>query len=136
MKKTVLLTIATLLFATIAFNANAQDGARKRVDLKSESVTSRGANPEVKADRPSSDAPAASRGNGAGTCYIYLHNYSAYSIDIYVDGYWEGTLGAYADSYVPTGTGYTTLYGWSVGRTKEWKFSGASCSSSYDYYFY
>jgi hypothetical protein len=137
MKKTIFIATMALFLSAVSYTSYAQGGgARERVDLKSQDVKSRGANAEVKAERPTTDQPAASRGSGSGTCYVYLHNYTSYSIDIYVDGYWEGTLAAYGDSYVPTGTGYTSVYGWSVGRTKEWKFSGASCNSSYDYYFY
>jgi len=137
MKKTFLVAAMALLMSTVTYNTYAQGGgARERVDLKAQDVKSRGANPEIKSDRPTTDQAGASRGSGSGTCYVYLHNYTSYSIDIYVDGYWEGTLAAYGDAYVPTGTGYTTMYGASVGRTKEWKFSGASCNSSYDYYFY
>lgn len=135
MKKTVLIALVALFVTALSFNANAQGGGRNKVELKGQDVTTRGANPEVKADRPTSDA-AAPRGSGSETCYVYLHNYTSYSIDIYVDGYWEGTLGAYDDAYVSTGSGYTTMYGWSVGRTREWKFSGASCYGSRDYYFY
>lgn len=135
MKKTIAVT-CLLLFLGAALNTVSAQDARKRVDMKAENVSSRGANPEVKSDRPTTDATSSkSRGSGSGTCYVYLHNYTAYTIDIYIDGYYEGTLGAYADNYVPTGTGYTTMYGLSVGKTKEWKFSGANCNSSYDYYF-
>lgn len=136
MRKVLLFAATTLVFAAMTLTTNAQKEARKRIDLKATEVTSRGANPNIKGDRPTTDAPAASRGNGSYTCWVYLHNYTAYSIDIYVDGYWEGTLGAWADSYVSTGSGYTTMYGLSVGKTREWNFSGADCYGSYDYYFY
>ncbi|MCW5908340.1 MAG: hypothetical protein KIS94_10795 [Chitinophagales bacterium] len=137
MKRTVLFATMALLFTVFATNVNAQEGNRKRIDLKAQDLKESGANPEVKADRPATDAPkTGTRGSGPGTCYAYLHNYTSYTIDIYVDGYWEGTLSAWGDAYVATGTGYTTMYGRSIGKTKEWKFNGATCNSYLDYYFY
>lgn len=135
--KKVLFSLLALAVLVFAYNpTKAQGDERKKIELKSADVTTRGANPNIKEDRPTTDDVKSSRGSGSGTCYVYLHNYTGYSIDIYVDGYWEGTLGKYDDAWVTTGSGYTSLYGVSVGRTKEWKFSGAYCYGSYDYYFY
>lgn len=144
MRKIAMLTMLSL-FVTLVTSSNvfAQSAGstnapgRTNVESTGAEVKARGANPNIKGDRPTSDAANTnSRGSGSSTCWVYLHNYTAYSIDIYVDGYWEGTLGAYDDSYLSTGSGYTTMYGLSVGKTREWNFSGVSCYGSHDYYFY
>lgn len=136
-KKTMLYVAAIMLTTTLSLSANAQTAPKTKIDLHQTKVTpTRGSNPNIKVDRPTTDNAATSRGSGSSTCRIYLSNYTDYSIDIYVDGVWKGTLGAWSEAYVNTGSGYTTLYGISVGKTTEWKFDGANCQGSYTYNFY
>jgi len=135
MKKSFSIVFSCLFFALMSVNANAQNAPKKSIDLKSTEIApSRGANPNIISDRGNSDE--VSRGSGVYTCWVYFHNYTGYTIDIYVDGYYEGTLGAYADAYITTGDGYTTVYGRSIGQTREWNFSGADCDESSHYNFY
>ncbi|MDD3459021.1 MAG: hypothetical protein PHO74_06055 [Weeksellaceae bacterium] len=138
MKKTFFITLSCLFFALMSLNANAQSAPKKSIDLKSSKVEStRGANPNIIQARGNTDEIApASRGSGQYTCWVYFHNYTSYTIDIYVDGYYEGTLAAYSDAYVATGNGYTTVYGISIGQTSEWVFNGADCDGSSHYNFY
>lgn len=137
MKKIFSLVATCMMFMLLSVTVNAQQAPKKSIDLKAaDMVQTRGANSNIVKDRGASDEIASSRGSGAYTCWVYLHNYTSYTIDIYIDGYYEGTLGAYDDAYVSTGSGYTTMYGASVGRTKEWKFSGADCQGSVHYNFY
>ncbi len=139
MKKAALLTALSFFMMTaVVTTANAQDGVRQKVDMKSSAVTSRGANPNVKGDKPTTDVKStkgASRGSGYYNCYLYLHNYTGYTIDVYIDGYYETTIGAYDDATVVTGNGFTTIYGLSAGKTMEWSGSG-NCQSWYDFSFY
>ncbi len=138
MKKAALLTVMSLLLTTIVFNANAQDGLRKKVEMKSTKVASRGSNPNIKGDKPTTDEVSkkgTSRGSGYYNCYMYLHNYTGYTIDVYIDGYYETTIGAYGDATVVTGNGWTSIYGISAGRTMEWSGTG-DCQSWYDFSFY
>jgi len=137
MKKAFLFT-ATLIFAVVIL-ASAQTG-RNDIQLKSKPVTAGANNPNIKSGKPTSDDAAKERpkqgGTGSGSCKVELRNYSSFCIDVYVDGYWSGSLGAYNDAYVMTGSGYTTVYGLSCGGTTEWQFSGASCYGSYSFSFY
>src|SRR5206468_12358220 len=136
MKKIALLTVCMLFFAAVFNQVDAQ--SRKQVELKSTARTATGANTNIKKDKPTTDEPVKgknSRGSGPWLCYVYLHNYTGYTVDIYLDGSYEGTLGAYADNYVSTGNGWTSVYGISAGKTKEWSGSG-DCESTYDFNFY
>ncbi|MBW7870516.1 MAG: hypothetical protein H3C39_05580 [Flavobacteriia bacterium] len=138
MKKSIFTVLSCLFFALMSFNVNAQNAPKKSIDLKASKIeASRGANPNIIVDRGTSDVnEGASRGSGPYTCWVYFHNYTSYTIDIYVDGYYQGTIGAYADAYVSTGSGYTTVYGKSIGGTAQWKFNGADCNGSSHYNFY
>src|SRR5690606_24246472 len=100
MKKSFFIAFSCLFFALMSITVNAQNAPKKSIDLKATEISpTRGANPNIIADRVNSDEAPASRGSGAYTCWVYLHNYTNYKIDIYIDGYYEGTLGAYADAY-------------------------------------
>ncbi len=137
MKKAVLFSAVLFLVGTLTVSA--QTG-RNDIQLKSKPVTAGATNPNIKSGKPTTDDVAKERpkqgGYGSGSCRVELKNYTSYCIDIYVDGYWEGSLAAYNDAYVMTGSGYTTVYGISCGGTTEWQFSGASCYGSYSFSFY
>ncbi|MBX2985355.1 MAG: hypothetical protein KF882_05260 [Bacteroidia bacterium] len=136
-KRTMIYAVAFIAMISISATAFAQNPPKTKIDLHQTKVTpTRGSNPNIKVDRPTTDNATTSRGYGSSTCRIYLSNYTDFNIDIYVDGVWKGTLGAWDEAYVNTGSGYTTMYGISTGKTTEWKFEGANCQSSTTYNFY
>jgi len=51
-----------------------------------------------------------SKGPGYDPCEVTLKNYTSWYIDIYIDGYYQGTIGPWEDRYTYTGTGTTKLY--------------------------
>ncbi len=135
-----------LLFSAFLFFAGyltvSAQSERKDIDLKSKPVAiPAGTNPKIKVGKPTTDdVTKESRpkpgGYGTGTCRVELSNYTSYCIDVYIDGYWEGSLGAYDDAYITTGSGYTTIYGISCGGSVEWDYTGANCYGSYSFGFY
>ncbi len=135
MKKVFLIFTLILISLCIFSDARAQE--RKKYDLKPEEVKDKTTIPEIKRDKSATPEleEAKTRGPGATTCFLYLHNYTAYFIDAYVDGYWVGTVGPWDDMTVSTGSGYTSIYGISSARSVEWKTSGLNCSQHNDFNF-
>lgn len=120
-------------FMLLFFFVGTQDvyGQKENIEVKSQPVANtRGANPNIKTERPTADAT--SRGAASGTCKVYFDNYTSYDIDVYVDGNWKGTLSAYGSGTIYVGSGYTTIYMQSVGKTREW-FAKGNCEGSYTY---
>ena len=122
---------ATLLTATFAQE-------KKSVDVTATSMEkSRGENPNIKSQVPTTDdnpmpKPEKERGS---LCMIDFNNYTGYYVEIYVNGYYMGTVapwGAYAvDAYA----GYTTIYCITSGGTYEWSAAG-NCDYYFDYNLY
>ena len=129
MKKLLLLT-AIFAFGVTATQAQDKPNKEKTVNSKEVSKT-RGANPNIKSAKPTTDTPEAdpskSRGSGSGTCQVYFNNHTGYVVDVYVDGNFKGTLAAYGSGNVYVGSGYTTVYCISAGGTREWSDKG-DCS--------
>jgi len=133
--KQVLLTLTLFIFATATLNPAFGAGKpKKSVKVNSMAMpATRGANPKVKSDRPSSDKQEQ---KARGTyCDVQFYNHTGYTIDIYVDGNYKGTLGAYASGTVTVYSGYTTIYCVSVGKTKYWEANG-NCDGVYTYDLY
>lgn len=136
MKKTILFAIACFSFLLMDVTSFAQDNLKKNVVLEARDVqATRGSNPNIKEERPTTDDTDITRGSGPGTCLVSFDNYSRYTIDVYVDGYFKGTLSALGSGSVYVGTGYTTIYLISVGRTKEW-FADGNCNGLMTYSIY
>jgi hypothetical protein len=135
MKK--ILFIAALSIIGFLNVANAQGKAKKTQEVHSKEVSkSRGANPNIKAAKPSSDdkvapKPAKSRGS-EGNCCLEFNNLTGYFVDVYVDGYFRGTLDAWGSAGICVPGGYTTVYCITIGGTREWSAAG-SCTEEYEY---
>lgn len=119
--------IAFMAVAFTSINASAQ----KKVDVKSTAaVKTRGANPNIKKDAPTTDVAVAKARGGA--CSVKFDNYTGLYIKVYVDGYYKGTLDAWGSGTVTVSGGYTKIYCVSVGGTREWNASG-DCQGGYIY---
>jgi hypothetical protein len=131
------LTIALCIFATASFSPAFAGKPAKKMKLNSKTVEStRGANPNIKMDRSATDNPEKqARGNGPNACDVYFYNHTGYTIDVYVDGYYKGTIAAYGSGVVTVGNGWTNMYCESIGKTKYWSGSG-DCNYSYTWDLY
>lgn len=133
MKKLILSTFAVAMFLTIfALSADVQAQERTPKSVKSKTVSkSRGANPNIKQDVPTTDKVVAK--SRSASCVITLDNYTGYYIKVYVDGNYKGTLDAWGGGTVTVGNGFTTVYCVTVGGTKEWETDG-NCQDSENYF--
>jgi len=131
MKAKNLIVCAMIAFMAVAFSSM-DAAAQKKVDVKSTAVSkSRGANPNIKSEAPTSDAKPVVKARGAD-CKVKFDNYTGLYIKIYVDGYYRGTLDAWGDGTVTVSGGYTKIYCISTGGSREWNASG-NCEGNYTY---
>lgn len=120
-----------IAFMAVAFSTNSAF-AQKKVDVKSTvAVKTRGANPKIKMDAPTSDAKPVAKARGE-SCSVKFDNFTGLYIKIYVDGYYKGTLDAWGAGTVTVAGGYTSIYCVSAGGTREWNASG-DCQGGYTY---
>lgn len=124
-----------LFYAMTAFTLTSFCQEAKKIERKLTSqayTASRGeADPNIKSGAPKEDKIAdKSRGN----CVIYFENNSGLYVEVYVNGYYMGTMSGYGSLTVTTG-GYTTIYCKSTGGSRYWKDSG-DCNGAYYYRLY
>jgi len=133
MKKSILGILAAG-FMLVAFSTSsyAQKKVSRTVNAKSVDA-SRGSNPNIKSEAPSTDE-AQPKARGAA-CSIYFSNYTGYYVNIYVDGYYRGQLSPWGGGTVVVGDGYTSIYCITAGRTLEWSDAG-NCYGSYTFKLY
>lgn len=135
-----MMVLVAFLFAAQAGYSQVKPKPKKDLTVASKKVAyEENSNPNIKGGMPTDDnikkdekKIGAKAGTGYNNCYVYVTNYTAYTINVYVDGYYVGTMGPYGSLNAVTGTGYTTCYGISAGGTTEWSTSG---DCSYDYTF-
>ncbi|RYC66878.1 hypothetical protein [Spirosoma sordidisoli] len=132
--KAQLVFIACLLIALVGTTTVAQDKPDKNVTVTGKAVPkTRGANPNIKKDVPTTDVPVPRPAKTRGAlCRVKFDNYTGLYIKIYVDGDYKGTLAPWDDGTVTVGSGYTTIYCVSTGGTREWSASG-DCRENYVY---
>jgi hypothetical protein len=124
----VLLLIVLFFFgATLSTDTFAQE--KKTVKVTAGEVKNKDENPNIKSKAPSTDDNPAPKPKGA-LCQIDFTNYTGYYVDIYVNGYYKGTVSPWGQYPVDVYAGYTSIYCITAGGTLEWSNEG-SC----DYYF-
>lgn len=121
-------------FAMTALTVTTYSQAKKTINKSLTSTAysaSRGAqDPNIKSSAPKEDKKAA-KSRGANDCTIYFDNYSGLYVEVYVDGYYMGTMSGYGSLTVYAG-GYTTIYCKSTGGTRVWSDKG-DCTGYYHY---
>ncbi len=132
MKKLVLIILVAFV-ATAFAPVQAQQKAKKEVKTNASVFEkSRGADPNIKMDKPTNDTKAVQPEKSRGDlCTITVNNYTPYGVDIYVDGDWVGTISAYTKAYTTTYPGTTKIYGKSIGGTFYWGPQTFDCEYSY-----
>ncbi len=128
MKKTILGIFAAIcMLLVFSTSSSAQKKVSVKVNSK-EVPANRGANPNIKEGAPTKDVKATkSRSN----CSLHFSNNTGYCVNVYVDGYFKGTMGAYGALDVYVEDGYTTYYCITCGLTLDWSGSG-NCENAYD----
>lgn len=142
MKKVMILMVAAAF--TIA-GATAQSTLPNAA--KGEKMSSRGADPNIKADKaavmkqtpsifvkPGEKATSETESRGAaGTCTVIFDNWTNYYIDCYTDGYYSGYAAPFGKLYVYVSGGNTSAYGvatFTDGSSLYWGPLTRYCSSS------
>jgi len=121
-----------LVFGPV-FIANSFSQEKKSVEINGTQVEkARGENPNIISGVPTDDEspmpePEKERGS---LCMIDFNNYTGYYVEIYVNGYYMGTVAPWGYYPVDAYAGYTTIYCITSGGTFEWSAAG-NC----DYYF-
>ena len=127
--------VLSIMIVTLTVNSCFAQTGRERIEVKHTDIKQSGVNFEIKSERPLTDSIFHPAARGVSTCYVQLANYTSYAIDIYVDGYWEGTVGAYDDYYLSYPIyGEAQVCALSIDKTKEWEIKGITCYSSYGGY--
>jgi hypothetical protein len=128
MKKT-LLGIFAAGCMLLAFSTTSSAQKKVAVKLEGKAVpANRGANPNIKAGAPTTDTKAS---KSRSTCSLHFTNNTGYCVNVYVDGYFKGSMTAYGALDVYVDDGYTTYYCITCGQTLDWSGSG-NCTSAYD----
>jgi hypothetical protein len=122
MKNIIRISIVFLFtfFAAQSF-AQSTDAYGKTVDK------SRGASYTL----PTTDVEAPKPDTKRGECCINFDNYTGYTIYVWVDNVYRGTVSPWGDGEVCVGSGWTTYYARTAGSTYEWENSG-DCRSSFN----
>ncbi len=129
MKKVLLSLIVTLM----AFTFSYAQGPAKKIDVAKNPVTkTRGANPKIKTDVPTTDKETPKPSQTRGSCTIAFSNNTGYYVKVYVDGNYKGTLAPYESGSVTVYSGYTTIYCITTGGTYDWSAAG-NCDGTYTY---
>jgi len=142
MKKTMLLilAIAGLIYFTGSPDLMGQKAKNEKiVTVKAKAMEkTKGVNPNIKEAITTVDKEVKAPPDRGGEktkgvlCEIKFENWTGYTVEVYVDGYYQGTIGAYGDAVYRGIAGYTTIYCVTVGRTYEWAAKG-DCSEYYIY---
>jgi hypothetical protein len=132
MKKFFLIALVTVFTASIFAQTQKQT---KLIEVKGVKIEQqRGADANIKTAKPVTEVVAdKSRGPvyGDNYCDVNLENNTGFTIDIYVDGNYRGTLGAWENKVTWAIPGKTRLYGKSVGGTVQWGPSLVDCDWKY-----
>lgn len=121
MKKFILFALVCILSVGIV---SAKD--KKKVAVK---ATKGKGTEKIVQDRPTTDKPAE---KSRGACSVNFINYTGYTINVYMDGYFWGTLSPYGSGNVTDGNGYTKIYCVTVGGTYSWSAQG-NCDHNYEF---
>lgn len=138
MRKVLFVTLVAFLTTSLFYTASAQEKEKKVIDAKASKIeNTRGANPNIVTPKPTNDTKAAKPAETRGeSCTVYINNNTGYTIDIYVDGNYKGTVGSYSSGYTYAIPGSTKLYAQSVGGTMYWGPTTVDCQYSYTWNLY
>lgn len=134
MKSKFLLTIGVAFALCMATQVSAQVSVTPKTEATEVVASKVKAENVAKYKLPSDEAPAAKPDPNvkvaSNDCCITFDNYTGYTLNVWVDGTFRGTVSPWSDGAVCVPKGYTTYYVRTSGGTYEWNGSG-QCSGSY-----
>lgn len=118
-----------MAFVSFSYTSFAQ-GSKARTDVMGTKVDkSRGASQYT---LPTKDVAAPKPAKKVrGTCCINFDNWTGYTVYVWVDGVFKGTVNAWQDGGVCVGSGWTKWYARTAGGTYEWSGEG-DCQGNYN----
>lgn len=126
------------IFMGVALITNQLQAQEKKVvETKGMAIdVSRGADPNIIEPKPVNDnvvkeKPAKEDAARTDYCKVIIDNWTGYTVDVYVDGYYEGSCAAWEEGYTYTVSGKTKLYAVSVGGTVSWGPAYVDCVYEY-----
>lgn len=123
MKK--LLSIAFLALAmTVSFSAFSQSQTVKANKFNKAGVG-------AKLSLPTTDVVAPKPDPKRGTCCLNFDNWTGYTLYVWVDDVYRGTVAPWDEGGICVQDGWTSYYVRTAGYTYEWQASG-ECSGDYD----
>ena len=128
--KKVFLFALMMAFVSLNYTSFAQGSKAPRTDVVGTKVDkSRGASmyklptTDVAVPKPAKKT--------RGTCCINFDNWTGYTVYVWVDGVFKGTVNAWQDGGVCVGSGWTKWYARTAGGTYEWSGEG-DCQGNYN----
>jgi len=109
---------------TVETVSKEKKGGEKIIDI----TVPKGTNVQGK---PSSEDKSKGDVYGSSYCDVTIDNWTGYSIDIYIDGAFKGTLAPYDKRVTWAIPGTVKLYGEAAGTTYYWGTRSVDCDYSY-----
>lgn len=141
--KTLLFLLLTVLtVSSLTSISFAQEDGDKELTIKEQSSKSRGgeADENVKQGKPTNDpsmtTERADEKTRASNTKIVVQNYTGWYVDVYNDGYYEGTIGPYQDGYFYDFGDVINLYAKAVFDDGTYIYWGPKYVDNDDYYTY
>ncbi|MEO6254374.1 MAG: hypothetical protein ABIO79_13760 [Ferruginibacter sp.] len=118
-----------LMMACVSFSNQSFAQSSRGTDVVGSKVDkSRGASQYT---LPTTDVEAPKPDKSRGTCCINFDNWTGYTVYVWVDGVFKGTVNAWQDGGVCVGSGWTKWYARTAGGTYEWSGEG-DCQGNYN----
>ena len=137
-KLTLILTVTAIFVAGTITSSVAQTKQKKTIETVSKQKKAGEAIVDITVPKATNveGKPAAedkSRGDvyGSSYCDVTIDNWTGYSIDIYIDGSYRGTIAPYDKRVTWAIPGTTKLYAESTGTTYYWGPYTFGCDYSY-----
>jgi len=135
-----LFILAVIVYFWSGYQMFAQtEKTRKLIEVTAKPISSSsGETSNVLHKAPISDheVPPPPEFGGAKTkgilCEVKFENRCGYVVEVYIDGYYKGTIDAWGYAWYRNISGYKAVYCMTVGRTYEWSAKG-DCDGNYTF---
>ena len=133
--KKVMPVILFLFIGALLTSLNLSAQEKKVIETKGAIYTEiRGGDPNIAVPKPTGDQVTPKPEETASRtdyCKVYIDNWTGYTIDVYIDGEYAGSVAAWETAYGWAIAGKTKLYAKSIGGTVYWGPVYVDCLSEY-----
>jgi hypothetical protein len=128
MKKITMYSLIVVAMVTISsLSIHAQEADRSVISIKSKDVEkTRGGNPNIKVQVPKIDEKPlpAILPDVAGSFTVRFENATGFFVEVYLDGVYSGTVGAWGKLVVPADKAFDKVYCITTGGSRDWYAKG------------